>query len=153
MGQTEERLQQLGIQLPTPIMPKGSYLLCKQAGDLIFVAGQSAFQGEEPLYPGRVGAEVTVEQAREAAYETGKLILAILQSAAGSLDRIEIVKVTGYVASIPEFSQHPLVMNALSDLFYQVLGDRGRHVRATVATENLAFRCCVEAETVARLLP
>ena len=102
---------------------------------------------------GRVGAEVTVEQAREAACETGKLILAILQQAAGTLDRIEIVKVTGYVASTPEFSQQPLVMNALSDLFSQILGERGRHVRATIATSNLAFHCCVEAETVARLLP
>ena len=153
MGQVEKRLQELGIQLPELVSPKGSYVLFKQVGDLIFVSCQSAFQGEEALYPGRVGAEVTVEQAREAACETGKLILAILQQAAGTLDRIEIVKVTGYVASTPEFSQQPLVMNALSDLFSQILGERGRHVRATIATSNLAFHCCVEAETVARLLP
>ena len=152
MSRAEERLLSLGIRLPDLPDPKGSYLLFRRAGDLVFVSGQSAFTADgAPLFPGRVGAEVTLEQGRRAAFETGLRLLAILKEAAGDLDRVEIVKVTGYIASAADFFQQTAVLNALSDLFFDVLGERGRHARAAIATGTLAFNCPVEAELVARI--
>ncbi len=153
MSGAQERLLSLGIRLPDLLEPKGSYLLFRRAGDLIFVSGQSAFTADgAALYPGRVGAEVTLEQGRRAAFETGLRMLAILREAAGDLDRVEIVKVTGYIASAADFFQQAAVLNALSDLFFDVLGERGRHARAAIATGSLAFNCPVEAELVARIV-
>ena len=152
MSRAEKRLLSLGIRLPDLPAPKGSYLLFRRAGDLVFVSGQSAFTADgAPLFPGRVGAEVTLEQGRRAAFETGLRLLAILKEAAGDLDRVEIVKVTGYIASAADFFQQTAVLNALSDLFFDVLGERGRHARAAIATGTLAFNCPVEAELVARI--
>ena len=153
MSQWETRLQALHLTLPELPEKKGNYLLYRRAGDLIFVSGQSAFLGDQALYPGRVGAEVTREQGREAAFETGRLILSILQEASGDLDRVEILKVTGYVASAPDFYDQSWVLNGLSDLFIHVLGERGKHARAAIATNHLALDCCVEVETIARVIP
>ena len=153
MSRAEKRLLSLGIRLPDLPSPKGSYLLFRRAGDLVFVSGQSAFTADgAPLFPGRVGAEVTLEQGRRAAFDTGLRLLAILKEAAGDLDRVEIVKVTGYIASAADFFQQTAVLNALSDLFFDVLGERGRHARAAIATGTLAFNCPVEAELVARIV-
>ena len=93
-----------------------------------------------------------MEQAYLAARETGLLCLSILQQAAGDLDKIDIVKVLGFVACTPEFNEHPKVLNGLSDLFVEVLGERGRHARSAIGSNQLPFNCCVEIEMMARIL-
>ena len=152
MGKTMAKLKELGIILPPVPALQGNYILYKRVEQYIYLSGQSAFVNGIALYPGKVGNDVTVEQAYLAARETGLLCLSILQQAAGDLDKIDIVKVLGFVACTPEFNEHPKVLNGLSDLFLEVLGERGRHARSAIGSNQLPFNCCVEIEMMARIL-
>ena len=152
MGKTMAKLKELGIILPPVPALQGNYILYKRVEQYIYLSGQSAFVNGIALYPGKVCNDVTVEQAYLAARETGLLCLSILQQAAGDLDKIDIVKVLGFVACTPEFNEHPKVLNGLSDLFVEVLGERGRHARSAIGSNQLPFNCCVEIEMMARIL-
>ncbi len=141
------------IKLPPLPTPKGNYKLYKRYQDLVFVCGESPIlENGENLYSGRIGAELTVEQGYDAARETGKIILSILKDAAGGdLSKVEIIKVTGFIASADDFYEQPSVLNGLSDLFVEVLGERGLHARAAYPVPRLAFNCCIEAEVIAKI--
>ena len=148
----DDRLRELGIELPPPPQPVASYVPVVVAGGLAFVAGQGALQDGAVLYPGHVGADVTVEQAQEAARRCALQALAALRAELGSLDRVSrIANVTVYVASAPGFTQQPVVANGASDLFVEVFEEAGRHARAAVGVPELPLGLSVEVAVVAEV--
>jgi enamine deaminase RidA (YjgF/YER057c/UK114 family) len=119
------------------------------AGDMLFVSGQGPKSPEGEWHVGKVGAQVSVEQAYEYARLAGINILAAALSALGSLDRIKrIVKLTEFVNSVPTFKDHPRVINGCSDLFVQLFGESGRHARSAVGVSSLPEDITVEIEAI-----
>ncbi|MGK5533518.1 RidA family protein [Streptomyces sp. URMC 129] len=147
MSAVEARLSELGLTLPAVAPPAGSYVPALRSGPYVFTAGQVPLvDGKLPL-TGKVGAEVTPEQAAEMARICVLNALAAVKSVAGDLDRIaRVVKVVGFVASVPEFTGQPQVINGASDLLAAVLGERGRHARSAVGVAALPLDAPVEIE-------
>ncbi len=142
----ESRLRDLGLELPQPAAPVAAYVPTVRTGSLVFVSGQGPW-GFEPL--GKVGAEVTLEQAVEAARTTCLYGLAALKAEAGSLDAVSrVVKLTVFVASAPGFTAQPQVANGASELLVEVFGDAGRHSRSAVGVAELPLNIPVEIEFV-----
>lgn len=149
----DDTLTSLGITLPAPPAPAGSYVPVVISGKLAFVSGQIPLTGKELKFKGRVGKEVSVEDGQQAASLCVINGLAQLKAALGSLDRISrIVKVTGFVNCEPSFTEHPRVLNGASDLLVQIFGERGRHARAAVGTSSLPLGSSVEVEFIAELV-
>ena len=141
---TEQRLKELGIELPDPVSPAGSYIRYYQTGNLLFVAGTGP-AADQPT--GKLGRDLTIDQGYQVARSVGMQILATVQAAVGSLDRVShAVKVLGMVNSTPDFAEQPAVMNGCSDLFVEVLGDAGRHTRSAVGFVSLPHNIAVEIE-------
>jgi enamine deaminase RidA (YjgF/YER057c/UK114 family) len=141
------RLQELGLQLPTPPAPVASYVAAVRSGGLLFVSGQLPLKGGHLQWPGQVGTDVTVEHAIEAAQQCAVNVLAQVKAALGSLDRVEqVVRLGVFVACSNNFTQQPEVANGASDLMVAVFGDAGKHVRAAVGTNALPRGACVEVE-------
>jgi enamine deaminase RidA (YjgF/YER057c/UK114 family) len=146
-----ERLVELGIVLPPPFPPAGNYLACVVDGNLVHVGGHPPIAGDT-MVCGKIGTDLTLEQAQQAARITALSILATLNAELGDLDRIErIVKVFGMVNCAPGFNQTPAVINGCSDLLVEVFGDAGRHTRSAVGMAELPFDIAVEIELTARL--
>jgi enamine deaminase RidA (YjgF/YER057c/UK114 family) len=146
-----QRLEELGIALPPPFPPAGNYLACVIDGGLVHVGGHGPVDGDT-IMCGKVGADLTLEDAEQAARLTGLSILATLNAELGDLDRIErVVKVFGMVNCAPGFNQTPAVINGCSDLLIEVFGDAGRHTRSAVGMAELPFDIAVEIELTARL--
>jgi enamine deaminase RidA (YjgF/YER057c/UK114 family) len=146
-----ERMDELGIVLPAVLAPVGNYLGCVIDGDIVYVGGHGPVDGETVIV-GKVGTDLTLEQARDAARMTGLSILATLEAELGDLDRIErIIKVFGMVNCAPGFNQTPAVIDGCSDLLVELLGDAGRHTRSAVGMAELPFDIAVEIELIARL--
>jgi len=146
----EERLSELGIELPPAPAPVASYVPVRLAPGLAFVSGQLPFEGGTLLHPGHVGAEVSVEQARDGARRCALQALSALRDALGSLDRvIGIVKVDVFVASAPGFTDQPKVANGASDTLVEILGDAGKHARAAVGVAELPLGASVEVAVLA----
>ncbi len=142
----EQRLQELGIELPAPIKPVANYVRYVQTGNLLFISGTGP-TGSSPK--GKVAADVTVDEAYAAAREVGLQILATAKDALGDLDRItRVVKLLGMVNSSPDFDGQPQVINGCSDLLVEVLGDAGRHTRSAVGMGALPHRIPVEIECI-----
>lgn len=140
----ENRLAELGIELPEPVGPAANYVRHQTTGNLLYISGTGPGTGHKT---GKVGADVTVEEAYEAARACGLQILATAQEALGSLDRItRTVKVLGMVNGAPDFGDQPKVINGCSDLLVEVLGDAGRHTRSAVGMGSLPNRISVEIE-------
>ena len=151
MGLIDARLAELGITLPDPFPPAGSYLSSSRSGDLLFVGGHGPVDGAT-IIVGKVGTDLTLEQGREAARMTGLSLLATMRADLGSLDRVEqIVKVFGMVNVGGSFDQTPAVIDGCSDLLVDVFGDRGRHTRSAVGMAALPFGIAVEIELIARV--
>lgn len=140
----EQRLIDLGIELPEPVPPAASYVRSKLIGNQLWIAGTGPAKG----FPtGKVDSEVSVDEAYQAARSVGLQILATARAALGSLDRITgTIKVLGMVNSDPAFEQHPQVINGCSDVLVEVLGDAGRHTRSAVGFVSLPNAICVEIE-------
>ena len=149
---TGEKLKDLGIVLPTLPEPKGSYCTVRQIGNLVTLSGQGPLVDGKLRYTGRIGGELTLEQGYDAARLSALNLLALLQQHVGDLDRVELVKVLGFVCATPDFTNYPAVLNGASDLFLSVLGDRGRHSRSAVGVYGLPFGLPVEVEVTAHLL-
>ena len=140
----DARLEELGIELPPVPDPAGNYVHAVRSGNLLFLAGKGPRHST-----GKVGAEVSVEAAYEAARDTGLTLLAVMRSELGSLDRVaRIVKVFGMVNAVPEFGQQPQVINGCSDLFVEVFGEAGRHARSAVGMGSLPSQISVEIECI-----
>jgi len=146
-----DRLVQLGIELPPVFPPAGNYLGCVVVGDMVHVGGHGPINGAD-IIRGKVGDDLSLEEARRAARMTGLSILATLLAELGSLDRIErIIKVFGMVNVAPGFNQTPSVIDGCSDLLVEVFGDAGRHTRSAVGLAELPFDIAVEIELTAKL--
>jgi enamine deaminase RidA (YjgF/YER057c/UK114 family) len=140
----EDNLKNLGIELPEPISPVANYVRYQTTGNLLFISGTGPSAEHRK---GKVGADVSVEEAYEAARSVGLQILATAKDALGSLDRItKTIKVLGMVNGTPEFGDQPKVINGCSDLLVEVLGDAGRHTRSAVGMGSLPNRIPVEIE-------
>jgi enamine deaminase RidA (YjgF/YER057c/UK114 family) len=149
MGNVEDHLALLGIKLPAPPMAVGSYLLARRTGNLVFLAGHGPLRGDGTLVQGKVGADLDLSSAREAARLTGLGLLASLRAEVGSLDRVrQVVKVFGMVNCAPGFNQTPAVIDGCSDLLIEVFGDAGHHARSAVGMAELPFDIPVEIEMV-----
>lgn len=140
----DARLEELGIELPAAREPMGSYVPVVRTGNLLFLSGNGPSTSR-----GKVGAEVSVEEAYAAARETGLNLLAVMKQELGTLDRVSrIVKVFGMVNAAPDFGQQPQVINGCSDLFVEVFGDAGRHARSAVGMGSLPVQITVEIECI-----
>jgi enamine deaminase RidA (YjgF/YER057c/UK114 family) len=146
----EDRLAELGLELPPPPTAVASYVPVRVHGELAFVSGQIPMVDGAMLHPGRLGAEVTLEQGQEAARRCALQALSALGLALGSLDRVRgIVQVTVFVASAPGFVDQPKVANGASDLLVAVLGEGGKHARMAVGAAALPLGAPVEVAVVA----
>ena len=150
----EARLQELGIELPQPSTPAGSYVPAVVTGNLVFLSGQGPVSAAGVI-TGKVGDDVDLATAREAARRTGLQLLAALRQELGSLDRVtRIVKVLGMVNCAPGFNDTPSVINGCSDLLVEVFGPEiGRHARSAVGMAELPYDIAVEIELVAEVAP
>jgi enamine deaminase RidA (YjgF/YER057c/UK114 family) len=150
----ETRLRELGISLPAVPAAAGCYVPVRRSGGHAYVSGQGPVGevvADAPVL-GKVGADLTLEQARHAAYLTGLNVLAALRAELGSLDRVTgIVKVLGMVNAAPGFNRMPEVIDGCSELFVRVFGAAGRHARSAVGLAALPFDIAVEIEVVAEL--
>jgi enamine deaminase RidA (YjgF/YER057c/UK114 family) len=156
MGAIDDRLGELGLALPAPMAaPAGVRLpfeTVRVHGDLAYVSGHGPFDGERPLVLGRVGAEVSPEQAYEAARATGLSMLASLKRELGDLDRVAAwLKVLGFVRCAEGFDATPAVINGFSDLILELWGDAGRHARSAIGAAALPFGMPVEVAAVVAL--
>jgi enamine deaminase RidA (YjgF/YER057c/UK114 family) len=153
MTRIEERLVELGLELPALVAaPAGSRLpfeLVRVHGGLAYVSGHGPFDGERVLVTGRVGGDVSPEEAYDAARSTGLSILASLKAELGDLDRVTgWVKALGFVACAPGYDATPAVINGFSDLVVELWGDAGRHARSAIGAGVLPFGIPVEIEAV-----
>ena len=148
-GNTDKRLAELGIVLPTPTPPAANYVPVVVTGNHLYVSGQLPIGPEGMTLTGTLGAGVEVEAAQAAARLCAINVLAQVRVALGDLDRVvRLVKVVGFVASDAAFGDQPKVINGASDLFVNVLGDRGRHARSAVGVAALPFGAAVEVEAI-----
>jgi len=149
-GRIAARLKDIGITLPTPAVPQGSYVPWVRSGALLFISGQITVGISGLEYLGTVGRDINVEDARRAARLAALNVIAQAATALdGDLDRVvRVVKVTGFVNATPEFAQHPEVVNGASDLFAEIFGEAGRHARAAVGVSSLPRNVAVEIEAL-----
>ncbi|MEM7533874.1 MAG: RidA family protein [Chloroflexota bacterium] len=145
----EAKLKELGIELPEIPTAGGNYLHGKLSGNHLYLSGKV-----DRTVIGKVGTDVTVEEAYAAARQIGLYQLAVMRAELGSLDRVKgVVKVLGMVNSAPDFGQHPAVINGCSDLFVEVFGDDGRHARSAVGMGALPNQVAVEIEAIVEVHP
>ncbi|WLQ42285.1 RidA family protein [Streptomyces laculatispora] len=151
-GAVEAKLAELGLALPDVVPPLASYQPAVQSGVYVYTSGQLPMVDGKLAVTGKVGAEVTPDEARELAKTCALNALAAVKSVAGDLDRIaRVVKVVGFVASATDFTGQPAVINGASELLGAVLGDRGVHARSAVGVAVLPLDAPVEVEVQVEL--
>jgi enamine deaminase RidA (YjgF/YER057c/UK114 family) len=148
----EEKLKSLGLVLPKVPTPVGNYVPFKIDGRTIYLSGQGPRRPDGTLVSGRVGEDVSVQQAYECARLVGLGLLAAAKLAAGDLGKVEALKLLGMVNAVPGFTEQPKVINGCSDLFVEILGDRGRHARSAVGMGSLPGNIPVEIEVIMRIV-
>src|SRR4051794_34760374 len=145
----EARLKELGIVLPNVPAPVANYLPYRVAGNLLFLAGQGPRTPDGKFLSGKVGAEVSVEEAYKRARIVGLQLLSAARMALGSLDRVDtVVKMLCMVNAVLDFKDHPTVANGMSDLFVEVFGENGKHGRSAVGMGSLPNQISVEIEGI-----
>jgi enamine deaminase RidA (YjgF/YER057c/UK114 family) len=151
MGRIDDRLKELGISLPPPRAPMANYVPARRVGNLVYTAGQVSGTAEREI-KGKLGAELSVDQGRDAARLSALNCLAALLTVVDSLDSIkQLVRVGAFVNSAAGFNQQPAVANGASDLFVEVFGDTGRHARTAVGVNELPAGYAVEVELIAEV--
>ena len=147
MPRIELKLKELGILLPEAPKPVAAYIPAKQSGKLVFTAGQLPMVQGELISKGLLGQDVEIEEANKAARICTLNALAAIKGVIGDLDRIkQIVRVVGYVASVPTFTQQPAVVNGASELLLEIFGENGKHARSAVGMAVLPLNASVEIE-------
>jgi enamine deaminase RidA (YjgF/YER057c/UK114 family) len=140
----EQKLKQLGINLAPVTPPVANYVNAVRTGNLLYLSGKGP-----GAVKGKLGREFTVEQGYQHARAAGLALLAVMKAELGSLDRVKrVVKVLGMVNAVPEFTDHPQVINGCSDLFVEVFGDAGKHARSAVGMGSLPMGIPVEIEVI-----
>ena len=148
----EEKLGALGITLPSPPKPAGSYIPVVRTGNLVFVSGQIPISDGKVLYSGKVTKDLSVEEAQKAARLCVINALAQLKLEFGNLDKIsKIVRVSGFVNSPPEFTEQPKVINAASDLLFEIFEKKGQHARIAVGVSSLPLNSSVEIDLIVEI--
>ena len=147
----EQELEKLGFVLPTP-KPVAAYIPAVRVGELVFTAGQGPTVDGVPKFTGKLGRDLTEEQGYKAAQLCVVNCLACVKSVIGDLDKVEqVVKLLGFVACVDGFTRQPLVMNGASELLITLYGDRGKHARSAIGTNQLPLDIPVEVEIVVRV--
>jgi enamine deaminase RidA (YjgF/YER057c/UK114 family) len=145
----ESRLTALGLTLPPVTTPRGSFKPYMIAGSLLYLSGKGSPARDVVMTVPKVGREITVAQAQAHAHEVGLYLLAVMKAALGDLARVkQVVKVLGLVNAVPDFTGHTEVINGCSDLFVQVLGERGEHARSAIGVGSLPRGFAVEIEAI-----
>ena len=152
MSKVEDRIRELGLTLPEPPQPGAVYATVQRVGNMLYASGQVPIVDGEFTAIGKVGAEVTPEEAYEAAKVCALRLISAL-SAEADLDDLKMVHMTGYVNTAPDFYGAPAVINGASELFEAVFGERGKHARCAVGVASLPRNCAVEVEVSAIELP
>lgn len=148
----EQRLAELGLDVPEVVPPVAAYVPAVRTGAYVYTAGQVPKKGDGYLYTGKVGAEVTPEQAVECARQCALNAIAALKGELGELSRVRrIVKVVVFVASAPDFTAQPTVANGASELLGEAFGEAGRHARSAVGVAVLPLDVPVEVDLVAEV--
>ena len=148
-GTIDKKLEELGIALPTPAAPIANYVGFVRSGRLLFVSGQLCFADGALVATGKLGSQVTVEQGHAAARACAVNLLAQVKAALGDLDKVvRVVRLGGFINSVPDFLDGPKVMNGASDLMVAVFGEKGRHARTTVGVASLPADASVEVEGI-----
>jgi enamine deaminase RidA (YjgF/YER057c/UK114 family) len=144
----EEKLETLGIKLPNPPTPAGSYVPAVKTGNLLFISGQIPMKDGKVIFTGKVSND-NMETAKKSARMCAVNILAQIKRELGNFDRVtKIIKVSGFVNSTPEFSQHPKVINPASDLFFEIFGKKGKHARVAVGVACLPLDSMTEIDAI-----
>ena len=145
----EARLLELGITLPAVGAPMGSYVHAVQTGNLLYLAGKGPHNADGSMPKGKVGQDVSTDDAYKHARSVGLTLIAVLKETLGDLDRVkQVVKVLGMVNAAPDFGDQPRVINGCSDLFVEVFGDAGKHARSAVGMGSLPNGITVEIEAI-----
>ena len=145
----DQRLADFGLTLPPPAKPLGNYVPFRLAGNLLFLSGVGPRRADETMITGKVGADITVEQAYEAAKLCGLNLLVNMIAAVGTMERVDtVLKVLGMVNAVPTFTNHLKVIDGCTDLFVQVLGEGGRPARSAVGMGSLPGNILVEVEAI-----
>lgn len=152
MKSAEQRLIELGLKLPEAPQPVANYVPYIISGDQLFISGQIAKDDAGRVLTGLLGSGVSVENGQIAARHAALSLLAQAKAALGDLGRItHVLRLTGFVASTPEFTEQPAVINGASDLLVAVLGDAGRHTRSAVGVACLPLGTCVEIDAILKI--
>ena len=150
MGKIEDRIKELGIELPEAPTPMGSYLPWAKAGKLVFVSGQLPRKEGKIVYQGRVPTEIGMELAKEGAEICALNAISVLKAAVGDLDKVkQIVRLTCWVASSPFFFDQPQVANGASDFLVKIFGEAGKHSRMTTGVIALPGNATVGIDLIA----
>jgi enamine deaminase RidA (YjgF/YER057c/UK114 family) len=149
-GEIDDRLRELGITLPAAAAPAANYVPWVATGGLVFVSGQLPILDGEVRFKGHLGAGIDIDDGYQAARVCGlNLIAQMREACAGDLDRVvRVVKVGGFVASAPDFTDQPKVVNGVSDLMAEVFAERGRHARFAVGCPSLPLGAAVEVDGI-----
>ena len=144
----EEKIKSLEITLPNPPTPAGSYIPAVKTGNLLFISGQIPMEDGKVIFTGKV-TENNMETAKKSAKMCAINLLAQMKRELGSLDKVtKIVRRSGFVNSDPEFYQHPKIINAASDLFFEIFGDKGKHSRIAVGVACLPLNSMTEIDAI-----
>jgi len=147
----EEKIKSIGINIPVPPTPAGSYIPLVKTGNLLYVSGQIPLQDGKVAFTGKVSDE-NIETAQKSARICAINILAQLKKEIGDLETISrFVRLSGFVNSVPEFTQHPKVINAASDLLYEIFGDVGKHTRIAVGVSSLPLNSMTEIDAIVEI--
>lgn len=145
----ERRLEELADELPPAPRPVGNYVPAVRTGNLLYLSGHGPLRPDRSLVQGCVGDDLDIEEAVAAARLVGLGMLATLRSELGSLDRVErLVKVLGMVRAVPDFQEHPRVIDGFSDLMVEIFGEAGRGARSAVGKVSLPTLIPVEIEAI-----
>jgi enamine deaminase RidA (YjgF/YER057c/UK114 family) len=148
----KEKLDTLGITLPTPPKPAGSYIPVVRTGNLVFVSGQIPIKDGKILYSGKVTKDLSIQDAQKGARLCAINALAQLKSEFGNLEKIsKIVRVSGFVNSPPEFTEQPKVINGASDLLFEIFEEKGQHTRIAVGVSSLPLNSAVEIDLIVEI--
>ncbi|CAM3643579.1 RidA family protein [Mycobacterium frederiksbergense] len=148
MSAASAKLAELGIELPAVVAPLAAYVPAVRTGNLVYTAGQLPISDGALLATGKVGAEVTAEQAKDLARQCGLNALAAVHALVGIDSVVKVVKVVGFVASAPGFDGQPGVINGASELFGEIFGAAGAHARSAVGVSELPRNAPVEVEVI-----
>jgi enamine deaminase RidA (YjgF/YER057c/UK114 family) len=148
----KEKVESLGVQWPEHVPEAmANYVTVRRSGSVLYTSGSGAFRDGKPIYVGRVGKELTLEEGYDAAKWTAVNLLKMVEKEVGQLEKVRVVKLLGFVNSAHDFYRQAEVINGASDLLVEVLGEKGKHARSAIGTSVLPFNIPVEIEMIAEI--